>query len=63
MAFIEPMHRNKPNITYLLALGPGPSWMDIQSHTWYIPCERVAVSWNGFETVQIIVDQDSFRNM
>ena len=23
MAFIEPMHRNKPNITYLLGLGCG----------------------------------------
>ena len=28
-----------------------------------VPCERVAVSWNGFETVQIIVDQDSLRYM
>ena len=25
--------------------------------------QRVAVSWNGIETVQIIVDQDSFRDM
>ena len=24
MAFIEPMHRNKPNITYLLLYGVGP---------------------------------------
>ena len=23
MAFIEPMHRNKPNITYLLTIGSG----------------------------------------
>ena len=23
MAFIEPMHRNKPNITYLLLSAPG----------------------------------------
>ena len=26
----------------------------------YIPCERVAGSWNGFETGQIIVVQDNF---
>ena len=27
----------------------------------YIPCERVAGSWNGFETGQIIVVEDNFR--
>ena len=27
MAFIEPMHRNKPNITYYLDLEKEPRWM------------------------------------
>ena len=29
MAFIEPMHRNKPNITYLLLLQHSLLWCDI----------------------------------
>ena len=36
MAFIEPMHRNKPNITYLLTSydTPGPRGWALEDREW-----------------------------
>ena len=48
MAFIEPMHRNKPNITYLLTqLFLEPNMCDFQFIWRVLKSQILVVSWQN----------------
>ena len=52
MAFIEPMHRNKPNITYLLTPIPTahPASIMVDRGKWWVMACQLAVLWTGVAT-------------
>ena len=45
MAFIEPMHRNKPNITYLLTLQISSCYKPVTRGAHYTEIELFSTMW------------------